>query len=288
MLLLALSVAFSVNLEGANAAVKEVPRATWLWNTQDIINQADEQLQFLADHQANIVYLQVNPSIKNHVYYAFIQKANRLNIEVHALDGASSWAKTTGQSQAKKFFDWVERYQKNAPANAKFTGIHLDVEPYTLKEWTSNYKQTVLNFQKLMVESKKRADKMKLPLAADIPFWFDEQFYHNQFGNGVLSEWMIDNTDAVAIMAYRNQAIGSNGIIELSRSEMEYAESVGKLVSIAVETNATSEGAYLTFYEESAQLMEQQLALVEQSFQGKTSFNGFSIHSINGWMELKK
>lgn len=287
VMLIALPVVFLVNAEKTEAAVNDMQKATWLWHTKDMIDKADEQLQFLAEQEATIIYLQVNRSIKASKYYTFIEKANALNIEVHALDGSSKWVRTSDQSSANKFFDWVEIYQNAAPDNAKFSGIHLDIEPYILKEWKTMYDQIVLNYQNLIIEAGQRAEAMGLPLNADIPFWFDKQFYNNSYGLGVLSEWIIDNTDAVTIMAYRDKAMGSNGIIALSRTEMEYAEKVGKSVSIAVETRKSSEGDYLSFYEENLEQMAQQLAIVENEFQDNTSFIGFSIHSIDHWMNME-
>lgn len=280
-------VVFSVNIVKSEADMNVTPKATWLWHTKDIVDKADEQLEFLVAEDATIVYLQVNRSIKNSDYYTFIQKANKLGIEVHALDGSSKWVQTPDQSRATKFFEWVADYQEQAPEDAKFAGIHLDVEPYVLKEWKTMYNQVVLNYQNLFITAKQWAKDMELPLDADIPFWFDKRFYDNKYGNGVLSEWIIDHTDSVTIMAYRDKAVGSNGIIALSRTEIEYAEKVGKPVSIAVETRKSSEGEYLTFYEETRDQMNQQLTIVENEFKNKTSFKGFSIHAINHWMDMK-
>lgn len=288
VMLVALSMVFTMNLGKTEAAINAPEKATWLWHTKDIIDKADEQLAFLVEQDATVVYLQVNRSIKAKEYYTFIQKANDLGIEVHALDGSSKWVRTSDQSKAIKFFEWVADYQKKAPHNAKFTGIHLDVEPHVLKEWKTMYDEVVLNYQNLLVVSNEWAKAMELPLVVDIPFWFDKRFYDNQYGNGVLSEWIIDHTDGVTIMAYRDKAIGSNGIIELSRTEMDYAATVGKYVSIAVNTKKSSEGEYLTFYEETNKEMIEQLAIVENEFQNTASFDGFSIHSIDHWMNMKR
>lgn len=288
VMFIALLVLFPVNIGKTEAAMNDTQKATWLWHTNDIIDKADEQLSFLVNQEVTVVYLQVDRSIKASDYYTFIQKANALNIEVHALDGSSKWVRTSDQSKANKFLDWVEAYQNEASDNAKFAGIHLDVEPYVLKEWKTTYDQIVLNYQDLLVVANQRAKAMGLPLAADIPFWFDKRFYDNEYGNGVLSEWIIDHTDVVTIMAYRDKAVGSNGIIALSRSEIEYAAKVGKHVSIAVETKKSSEGEYVTFYEETQEHMEQQLAIVEDEFRDKTSFAGFSIHSIDHWMNMER
>ncbi|MFP3471655.1 hypothetical protein R0J90_16555, partial [Micrococcus sp. SIMBA_144] len=89
------------------------------------------------------------------------------------------------------------------------------------------YGKTVLNYQKMVNIAVDRSNSLQLPLGMDIPFWFDEKTYNNEFGNGNLAQWVIGQTEEVGIMAYRDLAIGENGIIELVRNEMAFAQSAG-------------------------------------------------------------
>lgn len=72
---------------------------------------------------------------------------------------------------------------------------------------------------------KKKAQSFNLPLQLDIPFWYDEISYDTKYGNGILSEWLIDHSDGVTIMAYRDN---SQEIIKIAKNEIEYAKQMNK------------------------------------------------------------
>ncbi|WP_338753658.1 amidase [Bacillus sp. FJAT-52991] len=281
------SAGFVMIKQNVAASEQPTPKATWLWDTAEIVSNKDQLLNFMKQNQVTDVYLQINKDIPASAYKAFIQQASVNDIKVHALDGAPSWVSSTGLASQKKFFDWVQDYQLHALPEEQFSGIHLDVEPYLYAGWKKKYQQTVQSYQSLLLEANQRAQQLGLPLAADIPFWFDSRFYDNQFGKGKLSDWVIAHTDSVTIMAYRDQALGSNGIVKLVEDEINYAASINKKVSIGVETLASQEGEFISFYEEGQAAMWEQLQIVQSSYESLPSFDGFSIHSLQGWMNLQ-
>lgn len=264
----------------------DMNRSTWLWDTAAIKDRSDEIIQFLADRQADQLYLQIDQSLPAAVYQSFIEKANAGGISVHALDGAPKWATAKGEAAMRSFFSWVAAYQEQASPAQQFSGIHLDIEPYLLPGWESNYKNTVVNYQTRMLQAASLSAELSLPLGADIPFWFDEMMFSNKFGKDSLAGWVIKNTDSVTIMAYRDTAAGPNGMIELSRNEVELAAQYGKKIEIAAETGASSEAAYITFYEEGTLRMEEQLSLVRDAY-SSDSHVGFAVHHLQSWMDLR-
>ncbi|GLY11866.1 MULTISPECIES: amidase [Bacillaceae] len=268
------------------AAANEVtePRSTWLWDTQEIVTSKDKLLAFMQDRQVGRVYLQIDQSISTEHYKEFIKQAAAKGIQVHALDGAPSWVSSKGLAQQRSFFSWVTNYQVKALPEEKFKGIHLDVEPYLYEGWNSQYKKTVLAYQTLLIEAHQSAQRLGLPLAVDIPFWFDEKNYSNTLGKGKLSEWVIANTDAITIMAYRDTAGSPNGIMELVRNEMNNAAAKNKKVSVGVETVPSTEADFVSFSEEGETYMWEQLAIVKSYYGNLSSFEGFSIHSLQSWM----
>ncbi|WP_052504554.1 hypothetical protein [Rossellomorea aquimaris] len=263
-------------------------KSTWLWNTVEIITHKEEIFGFLRSHGVDEVYLQVSPFVENEHYQQFIEMANVENIHVYALDGAPKWATVKGQSYLIAFFDWLKVYQLEASEDQRFTGVHLDVEPYLLSGWSTAYGKTVLNYQKLVNEAVIQSDLLQLPLGMDIPFWFDGKTYNNELGKGNLAEWVIGRTDEVGVMAYRDLANGENGIIELVKNEMEFAQSAGKRVKVGVETAPSVEGGFLTFHEEGEQIMLAELAHVDAHYGTYSSYNGIAVHHYGSWNDLSE
>jgi hypothetical protein len=284
--LLALLLVFAACPVKGEAAELNQPYSTWLWDTAAIKDRPEEIIQFLADKQADQLYLQIDQSLPAAVYQSFIEKANASGISVHALDGVPKWATAKGEAAMLSFFSWVSSYQKQAAPAEQFSGIHLDIEPYLLPGWESNYKNTVVNYQTRMLQAASLSAQLQLPLGADIPFWFDEMMFSNKFGKDSLAGWIIKNTDSVTIMAYRDAAEGPNGMIELSRNEVELAARYGKQIQIAAETGATSEAAYITFYEEGTARMEEQLSLVRDAYSANSHVS-FAVHHLQSWMDMK-
>ncbi|MBN8192251.1 amidase [Bacillus sp. NTK074B] len=270
------------------AAGEGMGKSTWLWNTVEIIENKEEIINFLKTRGVDEVYLQVNPAVGKEHYQQFISMADVEGIEVYALDGAPDWVTLKGHSSFLAFFDWLEGYQLEASESQRFSGVHLDVEPYLLSGWTSAYGKTVLNYQKMVMEAVDRSNSLQLPLGMDIPFWFDEKSYNNEFGKGKLAHWIIRTTDEVGVMAYRDQAFGSNGIIGLIRNEMDYAFSAGKKVKVGVETAPSAEGDFLTFHEEGEGFMNEELARVDAEYGTYSSYKGIAVHHYGSWKVLSE
>ena len=286
--LAALLIVNFVYVQPSRTMVPDKIRATWLWHTEQIQQKPDATIEFLASKKATVLFLQINRDIPSKDYASFIQKATAKGISVHALDGSSSWLSgKRGEERRTAFFKWIEVYQKSAQPTAQFAGIHLDVEPYVRASWNSDYEGTVKAYQQVLTEGKVVADRLGVEYGLDIPFWFDKRYYDNEFGKGTLSEWLIDTADQITIMAYRDKANGRNGILSLTKSELNYADSVKKQVLIGIETLQSSEGEYLSFYEEDEAYMNRELVKTEEALTGSESFEGFAIHSIDGWMNMK-
>lgn len=259
-------------------------RATWLWDTTKIVEDESGVLQFLESKDVNKVYLQINTDIANDNYKSFIDKATAKGIKVYALDGAASWVSEDGYKMQDQLFEWLNTYNESALTTEQFCGVHLDVEPYLNSGWSSNQVNTIESYQALLTKAKEGANQLQIPLEVDMPFWFDEIAYSNQYGNGILAEWVIDQVDSVSIMAYRDAA---KNIIKIVENEIEYAQKVNKSIVIGVETGASNEGKTITFYDNGEAYMNKQLATVHRHYANKTSFNGFAIHHVDSWMNMR-
>lgn len=258
-------------------------RGTWVWDTTQIRNNAQDILIFAKANNINTIYLQMNRDIKIPEYKNFIRLARGQNIAVDIMDGRSAWGLTESREQIASFMDWIEAYQAQALANEKFAGIHLDIEPHVHPQWKINQGSVITQWQGNVNYIVDRAARMKMPVAADLPFWLDN--YKIPGSTMAVSSWMIRKFDSITIMAYRDTAAA---IYNVAKDELIDAASVGKKISIAVETKQSKEGDFITFYEEGDAYMEEQLKLVEKMASAHTSFNGFSVHEYSSWKTLRK
>lgn len=259
--------------------------ATWLWNTNAIITSKTTVLNFLKAENVKELYLQIDTSLSVGYYQSFIRDAGALGIYVYALDGAPNFINSTGKDAIDGFFNWLKDYQSVSTDEQRFRGIHLDVEPYLLSEWNTSMDETVLNYQNFIINSRLKADALALPVNYDIPFWFDEISYSNNYGESNLADFVIQNSSGVTVMAYRDKA---DQIIEISRNEINLAAMYGKKVTVAVETNRCPDYPYITFFEEGKAYMNKQLSLVKQNYYSSPGFGGFAVHDYNGWKGLRK
>lgn len=258
-------------------------RATWLWNPQMIVSDPTGTLTFLESKHVNKVYVQIDSSISMQVYRSFIEHASANGMRIYALSGDPKWVAPNGWISQNQLMSWLSNYQKGSAPLQKFTGVHLDVEPYLYSGWTTNQADTIKSYQSLLTKAKNSAASLKLSFEADIPFWFDGVFYKNTYGKGTLAEWVIANTNSVTVMAYRDSAAM---IIDLVKNEITLAGKYKKPLDIGVETAKSAEGDDISFYEEGETYMNQQLDLVNAYYAGVPGFNGFAVHHVGSWMTM--
>ncbi|WP_456272923.1 amidase [Bacillus sp. AK031] len=265
-------------------AVSEQDRATWLWNPWMIVKDEAGTLDFLESKGLNKVYVQIDRDIAPSVYRSFIEKASSAGMKIYALDGAPDWVAPKGYINQDRLMDWLAIYQNGSSSQQKFSGVHLDVEPYLYTRWNTKRGATVKSYQALLVRAKNSADHLSLPLEVDMPFWFDEISYNNIYGKGLLAEWVISSTDSVTIMAYRDSG---SLIIDLVRNEVEWAGKYSKSLVAGVETGKTDEGNNISFFEEGESYMQTELGSVEAYYEDVQGFNGTAIHHVGSWMTMK-
>ncbi|QDH20135.1 hypothetical protein [Saccharibacillus brassicae] len=264
----------------AGAASREANGfSTWVWNPWLLRSSPDELLRFAAANGVKTLYVQIDPELAAADYAAFIRRASAQRIEVHALDGAPAWA--TDRRLPEAFLSWLTGYQNSADMDERFSGIHIDVEPYLLPEWTTGREALLQSWKTHMNVVLAGARRLRLSAEADIPFWFHEQALPGE--TSTLSAWIIDRFDGVTIMAYRDSA---EAIVEAARAELAEGEQLGKPVRIAVETNRSAETPKVTFYEEGPETLNAQLESARRTLKQSPAFAGFDVHDYEGWKTL--
>lgn len=262
--------------------------ATWVWNTGVIATEQANMLSFVKENRVNLLYLQIDPNLQLDAYRTFIKNAEAAGIEVHALAGQPSWAFAENQTRLEELIDWVITYNKSVASTEQFAGIHLDIEPYLLPQWTENrsavIRQWMNNVSFYVTKAKKDGS---LQISCDIPFWLDEVAVPGQPSSS-LGEWMIKQHDHVTLMSYRDQAEGTDGIISLVQNELAAADRLGKKIIVGVDMKQSIEGEYVSFHEEGKAEMVRQLSLLQNWLNPYASFRGISVHSYEYWKVAKE
>jgi hypothetical protein len=263
------------------------PKGTWLWHASLIESEPDALFDFLTANHVAEIYLQVDPGVDASSYAAFIQRAQAQGISVEALLGEQEWALPAGADALAAAIASVGTFNAENP-RTPFSALHLDVEPYKNAEWNAARGQAILDYQNAIASAAEAAWNLGLPFHVDMPFWFDdpENNYSNTHGSGRLSDWVIAMTSATWVMDYRDTADGPNGMIALAATEMATADAYETRLMIAAETNPSSEGDYVTFYEEGAASMNDTLDQVDAFYAPSYDNWGFAIHDLVAWMQL--
>ncbi|NMO96833.1 hypothetical protein [Paenibacillus lemnae] len=261
-------------------------RGTYIWRAEEVIHNSREILDFAKEKNLNFLYVRLDLQQPFSAYRSFMKEASSAGIEVHALGGHPIWALQENRDRMLKLVNYVKDYNRVVEGDERFHGIHLDIEPYVLPEWSADSQNVITqwtsNIDAFVRELK--ADS-SLKASMDMAVWLDK---HPVPGEGIsVSEWMIDRMDHVSLMAFRDRAEGSNGILSVTREELAIAERLGKPMLISVEIKESHEGGHITFYEEGAAFMEQELATVQKHLQQSSSFRGNLVHAYEYWRDAR-
>jgi len=159
----------------------------------------------------------------------FIKKCSKYGIRVEALTGAASdgvlrWIDPQYKYyQIKGFVEKIADFNYDSAADEKFYGIHLDVEPHTMKDWEkqrAKYSQWMADFT---VKAREESDKYGLKLAYDVYAWFTEKDMVTGPNGQTMNiiDLMTSQCHALGVMSYYNTAVGQYD--RATNTELAYA-----------------------------------------------------------------
>ncbi len=250
-------------------------RAMWVWDTSTPAATVD-----LAVAQGvGQLYAAVPPRVGSSPQLAqlreLVQRASAAGIRVDALGGDPTWVDNQ---------TWVvDNWLRPALATGLFTGVHVDIEPYSTTAWQTKRSSVVKAWLATLDTLRKAAGSS--PLEADIPFWL-EQVPAN---GSTLDREVIRRVAGVTVMAYRNHADGPDGTVALAAAAVRAGADLGRPVRVGQETNdlgADPTAVKQTFYGQTRSQMEQQLAAVTAAYAGSPSFAGLAIHDSTGYAAM--
>lgn len=255
------------NKEDGNVVPEPVKSvfAVWWWD-----NRLDETyLKFACEQGVNEIYYYAS-SFSDRIS-DFIRAASANGIKVYWLAGKYEWIEDYASLKAK--LDEFKSFQ-NA-SEYKFAGIHFDIEPHQHPEFDARRAELITKFVELTFAVKR--DYPEFEVAYDIPCWLDDEITLNGVTRPAY-EFIIDNADRVTLMSYRDSA---EGVLSFAEDEINYALSIKKTLNLGVETG--EEEDIVTFYEEGAAYMREQLDLLSET--APAGF-GIAVHHIRSWREL--
>lgn len=269
---------------------------TWVWDLNRLLGgdtaKVDSAVSFLKEHQVVAVYLYASGSIAEPadlpLYRSFIEAARGQNIEVHALGGEREWALKEQSPGLAAFLQRVADYNDSVPAEARFAGVHLDVEPYSLPEWHSDQSDIIGNWKSVVSAAREFAWAHSLALGVDLPFWLDGVPAGPDGDSAkTLDAWMMANSDSVALMSYRTEAEGDNGVLALVRQEMEHAADSSCRIYIGLNAAADTD-AKLTFKDKGIASFNRVSSQIRRAYSKAPAFGGIAVHDLDAWMALEQ
>ena len=244
-------------------------RSLWVWD-----GPTDSVIEFAVTHGITDIYLHAPPNFsRNGLYSQFIESAHAVGINVLAAGGNPSWSSDSGAWNA-----WVDE----VVAFQGFDGLVFDVEPHLHPDWDTRKQHRLL---RLFVNGLQRAALRagSLPVYTTVPFWWDLPAYRVR--SNLLVEHVLDHSDGIVIMAYRDTVEGDDGIIQLARNEANLAALKGREFVIGVETSPT-ESDKISFAEEGSANLEIELAKVRARYETMATFAGTAVHDFESYSSL--
>lgn len=188
-------------------------------------------------------------------------------VRVSALGGDPSW--TTGADAVT----WMQR----ATAADLFQGVHLDIEPWTRRDWTGREGELLDGLARTVRDV---AARTGLPVDVDLAPWLAGA-HPRQFGD------IVSCADAVTLMAYRDRA---SDIIASSAAARRAIAGARKPYRLGVETRPVGDPEPTpaqTFADDGSAALERELAAVTERLAGDARFAGIAVHDFEGWRSLR-
>ena len=252
----------------------------WVWDTSTPAATVDLAVstgidQLFVAVPPNLATSSQLPDIK-----ALSDRARAAGIRVDALGGDPGWVDNP---------TWVVTYWlKPAKSSGLFTGIHVDIEPYSTPAWGADQAAVVGKYLTLL--DKLKANAGTNPIEADIPFWFNTiRAVASTGAASTLDREIMKRTAGVTVMSYRNTAAGADGTLDVATTALAAGAALGKPVRLGQETNylgATTVDTKQTFYGWTRTAMEGQLAQVNAGASAYATYAGLAIHDATGYAAM--
>lgn len=285
--------------------------AAWIWRyPTELDGRATELIDFAQAEGINTLYLYIDEYIDIYEMSEGPVKQGRLadytkavkniigqaalkNMTVHALSGNPNYGYDSHSYIPPILMEHVYEFNKDNP-DTQFTGIQFDIEFYEDARFygsTEEYTQYYLSLVEQLADKSKELNQkynQNLRFGMVVPFWFDKP--NEYFTKPILPEILNSLKDLsnsyLVVMAYRNVIEGDGSVMEVSRDELELADSSPVKIIIAQELNENRE-KQITHFGKSREEIKADLAKIVELAKTHPSFEGLSIHELETFAETR-
>ena len=275
-------------------------RATWYWkgskaslygidSNMEVQNKFLDAMEF---YGVTEIYYSIgaNKLVNNADMVAtFVKNAYARNMKVYLLTGEKTWLyEDTYQTAIYRIFDRVEEYNKSVDADARIAGVSYDAEVWTNSEynWKNNDSARYQQIQ-FIKTAQQYADSKNLSVSYCLPFWILKYNYTDSDGTtkSVYDSITQISNDTI-LMAYRDTASAVEKLVAqvqsgAEKSAFDYAEVNDCNLEIGLQAAQTSEGDYVTFYEEEKEnkgYINSVIAEIQSDLSKYQNHTTFAIH----------
>lgn len=298
----------------ANARADEPFVGMWVWKEQWINTREERQklIAFCGEHGISRLLMNIHfdwdesadPTVPGLRYPDELRELLVLGrdagVTIEALDGG----RLIGPGEQARYMaklDAILAFNRTLPADARFGGVHYDIEPHVTDVFKESYESRVPVMRDLLtfyaaVNARLRLDAPSMTLACDVPMWLDgrtegERSCMVEFMGTTknLVHHIQDLTDYIGIMSYRRFAVGKNSVTYHVLNEMDYADGVGRGVCAGVETGRVTadptESEVISFYGIPSDVFWSEVDKVHETFAGRPAYRGVLIHCYARFQE---
>ena len=244
--------------------------ATWLW--QPVIDPAT-MITFLRTWGVRETFVSVPWTGPDPTIVATATALRAAGFAVSCLGGDHGWAEKPDLAGT-----WVAQ----AVATGLFTGIHLDIEPWTQCGWRGR-EDELLGGIALAVEAAQQAaaDQVSagsgayLPVDVDLPAWV-------AIDHPVAFGRIAHAADRLTILAYPDRA---DDILSFAAAGRRLSTAASRDYRIAVETRPAPE-PHTTFADDGIHVLRRELTLLASALANDPDCRGIAVHDVTGWQDL--
>jgi hypothetical protein len=223
---------------------------------------------------------------------SLVAAAHAEGIAVELLNANQQFAATAAQAtQAVQVCAGLKSFNDAAPANARFDGMHWDLEPHTLPGWTSNtaagsdpYNDLYQNNMLSILSGCKN-----LFAGTGITQAWDVSVFYPRFATDIMTPLLNQRlVDYLAVMNYYNSEAlflsgqgGTGGVVNVLRQLR------GQVQTVFI-AHAGSDGpATGTWWYQGVLPMENMLGNVGDAYATHGNFTGFAVHDFDAHASLQ-
>lgn len=254
-------------------------RAVWVWRSEFIDNEAAtaEFFERAARAQLSTLFFFASKdqlSTQRSQLASFIERATAHGMTVQALAGEPHWVHAERRRGALDFARAVAAFNAGADPAARFSAVHLDVEPHALPLWSQTQQREHLMFGLVELLDDVRGALGDLPLVIDIPIWFSRRTI-----DGVpLLRALAPRVDGLVFMAYERDAARIEREIEAALAQFD-GSPPRYWTGLSADRARSCAPAQ-------AQTLEHAMVQIEHDRRDDSLFAGVAVHDFDSYLAL--